>query len=484
MRRERIFWCIVVGLISVSLVWHAWQSAFDHDEIEHVHAAWVVGQGGLPFADFLEQHHPTIWYALGPLMGAMSSPRGIVFLVRIFDLAGLAGFLVLFGMVSRLVYPTLPARWPALLLVSSFTFTRNMMEIRPDPWMNLFVFAGLLLWLQCLQQGSWRRAFFSGLCFGVAMAILQKAAIVVACVGAASLVLLVWRRREPSRAKALLRGGSVALVGAAMPIAILCAAMVRSGLWDDFVFWNYTFNRFFYLQATLREQFSLTKTIGEGFVRNPVLWIAGIAGLIAVARALWTNRRKMEGRCEGQFIVAVVAVGYILFLAKSRMPFDHYLIVWLPLAALCSGEVFQRLRAVGRGAIFEIACVAMAVELVAIVLAYPTSAQSLRIQDYVLARTSPGDAVVIAPPYHPVVRPDGTYFWYNGAMIGKAYEDFCGTQGCDSRASVRDAMLWTTTRPAFVFLDPEYPDHRPYRWGEHEREYEPTEIGGLFRRRK
>ena len=33
---------------------------FDGDELEHVHSAWHVLNGALPYVDFFEHHHPLL----------------------------------------------------------------------------------------------------------------------------------------------------------------------------------------------------------------------------------------------------------------------------------------------------------------------------------------------------------------------------------------------------------------------------------------
>ena len=55
-RRGRAPFWIVVAALAI----HCAISSCDHDEIEHLHAAWLVVDGQRPFVDFLEQHPPTL----------------------------------------------------------------------------------------------------------------------------------------------------------------------------------------------------------------------------------------------------------------------------------------------------------------------------------------------------------------------------------------------------------------------------------------
>src|SRR6266567_3007831 len=219
-------WWALAGALAALAIGHAWWSQLNHDELEHLHAAWLVGQGQVPFRDFLEQHHPTLWYLLAPLTRGIGSVRGLVFATRVADLATLGAVLALVAGLLRRTYPEVAARWPLLLLGSSFMFVRNTMEVRPDPLMNLLLYAGLLCWIGFVQEGRPWRALLAGALFGAAAAVLQKAAVVM-------------------------------LAASALPVAALFAFIAAHGYFREFWFWNYAFNRFFYTQARIAQHFSV-----------------------------------------------------------------------------------------------------------------------------------------------------------------------------------------------------------------------------------
>ena len=52
------------------------------DDLEHIHASWLVWQGYIPYTDFFEHHHPLTWYIFAPLVGffipaGISSPLAV-----------------------------------------------------------------------------------------------------------------------------------------------------------------------------------------------------------------------------------------------------------------------------------------------------------------------------------------------------------------------------------------------------------------------
>jgi hypothetical protein len=485
-------WYLLAATMTMIVVWHAWSSQFNHDEIEHLHASWLVAQGQVPFADFLEQHHPTLWYLLAPATRWFPSVHVLVFAARLADLGLLAVLLALFVRIVRRTYPDVDVRLPTLVLASSFMLVRNTMEVRPDPLMNALLYGGLLCWVAFVQEGRRRRAFAAGLLFGAAVAVLQKAIVVVALVAAASLLLAVLRgfgggsphRDQGARRTRLLVGTLAMLAGAALPVGALFLFVAARGIFRDFWFWNYQFNRFFYLQAVLTKHFSVLVTLGISLAVDPVLWIAGGAGMLLCARDLWRDLRGSRPRLgaigEARLGLLVVALGYLPFLCANRFPLEQYFIVFLPLLALFSAEVFLRVSAPRPRAWLERSALLMVAILAAVALLYPGNGPQRQVQALVLAQTAPGQAVFVPPAYNPIFRPHSGYFWYNASLIGDAYAQYCLQHSeCPGHKGDEDRRRWSAAPPAFVYL--QYPEYSPYRWCERSAGYRPTEVPGLLR---
>jgi hypothetical protein len=473
-------WYVLAAAVTALVLWHAWFSHFNHDEIEHLHAAWLIAQGQRPFSDFLEQHHPTLWYLFAPVVGAFGSVRALVFAGRLFDLACLLAVLATFVRMFRRLYPGALVRWPLLLLATSFMFVRNTLEVRPDPLMNALLYGALLCWVSFLQDLRRARALLAGLLFGLAIAVLQKALVILALVGAASLLLALRHRSDRARSLRLVEGAALLGIGAAVPVALLFAFMAERGIWQDFWFWNYRFNRFFYLQAVLPKHFSVLVTLGLSVAEAPALWFVGVAGAAMCARERWRARAARDGRDDGLLGLLLVGAGYVPFLVLNRFPLEQYFIVLLPLLALFSAEVFERVRAPRPRAWLERAALLDAVVLAAILLAYPPNRKEREVQDLVLAQTAPGEPVFMPPPYNPMFRRDAAYFWYNGALIGDAYAEYCRTRGeCPGNKHHLDEQRWASDPPRFVYL--EEPSYQPIHWAERSRAYQATGVPRLYR---
>ena len=55
----------------------------DGDELEHVHSAWYVLNGALPYVDFFEHHHPLLWYLLAPALALTGESANAVVVLRL-----------------------------------------------------------------------------------------------------------------------------------------------------------------------------------------------------------------------------------------------------------------------------------------------------------------------------------------------------------------------------------------------------------------
>lgn len=270
------------------------------------------------------------------------------------------------------------------------------------------------------------------------------------------------------------------LASAALPVAALFAFVAARGYFHEFWFWNYAFNRFFYTQAHIAQHFSVWITVGISALEDPALWLAGLAGMALAGREL-CRARALDGPGEARLVLLVVAAGYAPFLALNRFPLEQYFLALLPLLAVFSSEAFARATAprprswLVRGSLF------MPVVLASILLLHPGNAAQRQVQDRVLAGTGPDEAVFLSPPFNPVFRLHGGYFWYNGAMISGTYAEYCRRSGgCAAEKLAQDDALWAGRPPAFVYV--EHPEYAPYRWSERAAAFAPTDLPGLLHR--
>ena len=125
---------------------------FDHDELEHLYAAWRIGRGDCPIYDFFQDHPPFLWYALAPalpLLGRISFP---LFPLRFLTAAGHLVFLIALGKnvslsLARLPRPAVPSRRlfviAALVVAGHLSVIWYLLEFRLDAWPNALLFLAI-----------------------------------------------------------------------------------------------------------------------------------------------------------------------------------------------------------------------------------------------------------------------------------------------------------------------------------------------------
>ncbi len=464
-----------LGLGFALLVLHAARSGSDHDEIEFLHGAWLVSQGEQPYRDFMEHHHPTVLYALAPLTGLVeNSPRALLFAARLLNLALLAVLLTVFARVVRPLLRDPAAVWPPLLLLGCFFFVRNSMEVRPDPWMAVLCLLGLWQWLEYLQaQGRLLHAALSGLAFGAAYVALPKALYFLGLVGLGTALAL---RGWPAWAKAA-RGGLLLLLTALLPVGALALALWKLRLWGDFFFWNYVFTPFYYWKTHFPGP-SASETLLVSLGESPLLWLGGLVGVALAAAAIW--RREAPAATA---IAAVVTVGFIFALYRTRWPYGHNTLLLQPSLALLTAVALDKVQAPRWRAAIGLLVLAMVVKVGVLSLVYTENPGAEQVRQRLLAETAPGTALAVPPPYNPVFRPNAFYFWFNAQYFVPAYLEWCALHGLEPRPVGKDRRVWEEHPPQFVYAPEDEPSWAPFEFAQHRAAYAPTELPGLWQLR-
>lgn len=430
--RRFIFLCGAL-LVALLLV-HAWFSKFDRDEIEHLHAAWLVSAGQIPFVDFLEQHNPVLWYVLAPLLRFMNNELSVIFVVRALQLTLLTCTLVVFYRTARMFFSRTSARWSAVLLLLTFTFTRNMMEVRPDPWMVFFLLSSLACWVRATQLNKRWYFLFSGLLFGIASILLQKALVV-----GLLFFFLGAQRWALLRQKCLADAGAF-LSGFCFPVLAFVAALHFAGIFTDYYFWNFTFNRFFYLEMQLPQHFSWSVTIAKSFSHNPVLWL--LAGFACI------TYRKLPDFLRA---VALFALCYLAAFTQNRFPLAQYLLPLLPCLAWLAAYSLEVLRVhhVPRAGL-QMGTTFVGIGFALGLLLYDSNAAQKQVMQNFLDWTDSSETVFAQPSYHPIFRKDASYFWYNNGIITQTALVFEQKTGQKITPLVHEFERWEAAPPRFV----------------------------------
>ena len=381
------------------------------DEIEHVHAGWLVGQGLRPYTDFFEHHHPLLWYASVPVLRATGETTAAVVGLRMFMLAlalGTAWATARLG--ARATGDAWTGRLAATLLVTMSGFSMIAVEVRPDvPQMLLATLA--CLWLVGDGVASTTgRPLRAGLAAGLAIAFSAKAVLLLAVwsVVAAGFGLrrLVRERegRHGPRSTKVLDAARAAVwfsTGAAIPLLAFAALVAASSGTGPYLVANFAFN------ARITAGSSRFGTPQPIVGTNAVFWVLGLGG---AALALVAGRARPSLR-----LVAATGLGLVALFVASGRDDGRTALLAEPLLAVTAAFAFRWLALCGGLSRSPRRSCCSRVRRAAAARrgrARPDPGGPAARIRYVLERTRPDEVVYDGNLQWNLFRPDVDYFWF------------------------------------------------------------------------
>lgn len=448
-----VFVAIALGLAVVRFL--------DADELEHVHATWLVLNGQVPFRDFFEHHHPLVWFVLAPVLALTGESTASILVFR-----GL--FFALTVAIARATYllalecsPSKDvARLAALLLLSMTTFVGVAIEIRPDVPQILFAVLSVLYALRLVRTGAAKDAVLSGSAAALSFLFLQKAVFIFAAYPA-FLLYYVRQGRLTWRAGLWFAGA----------FAVTCAPalvyLVLTGSLEDYVISNWLLNA--RVGASGHRFSMLAPEVIRDTARNVVFW--GLVAWVAVT----SLRRPLARPGAAPFWLGLTALGLIVILNRVT---DRYVAATVPFLAVgLAGWLGDRTSRMRLGAWRTIAILAVVVVVPgAGMLRSMTRTNTAQLDQirFVLDRTARMDRVYDFDRNINVFRPGCHYYWFRVGPASRLYREYSGgrRQELDVCRALSDA------RPAFVYR----------RRNELETcgltgDYSPTNLRDLFVRR-
>ncbi len=188
----------------------------DPDESQHLHAAWLVGSGRVPYRDFWENHTPLFYYLLAPLTWSLADRPAVYAAGRaIMAVLAIPTLVLVYRLARRL--GSREAALAVLLLAVQSRFAEYTTQVRPDVPALIAWLATLLALVRWREDGRSRWLWVTGFLLGVYAALTPKA--VYGAVGVAVLLFVARRgERRPlprslSALTSLLAAASVPLLG-------------------------------------------------------------------------------------------------------------------------------------------------------------------------------------------------------------------------------------------------------------------------------
>ena len=122
------------------------------DDVEHLHSAWLVFQGRVPYNDFFQHHNPLMWYLFAPVLGFFAYDIVVFDVVRI--ISTFIMFLNLY-IVAKIIKKYMSNSWYASLIGVASVFPSYVIysgqDFRPDNYMLFSFIVGIYYLLSYLD---------------------------------------------------------------------------------------------------------------------------------------------------------------------------------------------------------------------------------------------------------------------------------------------------------------------------------------------
>lgn len=396
------------------------------DEVEYLHAGWLMANGGRIFETFFEHHSPLLFAALAPLAPQAERVEVQPYVERARLLAGFAGLIGLaaFAAVAARGNLMAPVIAIAAFVASGSYWLHVIADVRAEPFALAFFWTGVALVL--LPQK--RIAVAAG--FGIGL---------VAIAG-------LWTPKWPLCSLVVAfyaiiraRGGRVVtiLIAALMGVSGLAVIQAIAPL-DVVRFFTLEFSSALYRRL---QEAATPYLLERPFREAPLMFalpiVAGAALLVVVAAL--TQREAAAPQREGAvlvqrerrvplFFVALFAAAVleIRFIHPYPAVWRHNYGLWSLSAAAIFGSVpravldllrrvivSSRLRTFTVVALYASLLILLIPNIV-IELAFARDDTTYwRSQRALIRRLRPNETVWIAPSHHPITVRDAHYYWFD-----------------------------------------------------------------------
>ena len=328
-------WCLIIAACALQ-VFEIEHRGIDPDELEHLHAAYCVWSGEVPYRDFFEHHAPALYYLLQPVLELfydLGNPR-ISILWRARE------WMFYCSLVTLWLTGRLARRWAGeragllamALLAWTTVFHGKAIEFRPDVPATLLLLVAVSQFHFATGGGSWRRFLKVGLLLGLAMLFTQKSLVPAAGIAvAACLARLVSRSPVLESAATVVARVIVPIAaGVAVVWGIASALFATAGAVNDF--WYSTWYQLWIWPVRSSRWEHLRPTLAGDLT----VWVAGIFEIVMVLR----NWRKSETWQQQRGAAALVALVCIVSLGFVKATYPQFYLLWMPLlAALAAARV-------------------------------------------------------------------------------------------------------------------------------------------------
>lgn len=413
---------IILGIFFLLSLFSFIHRFFDHDEFEHIHSAWYIARGYVPYVDFFQPHHPLLWFLLAPFIRLFGESLILLYIGRMFMFGLMIGSVYLIYRITRLITASKEVGLvAAALLLSNVGFVQKGIEIRPDVPQVFFCLLSVYYLVHFFKQkkGS-KDIILSGLFAAIAFLFLQKTLFLLLTY----LPVFIYKlyKRELS-----LKNVAFFTLSFILPLLSLIAYLILNHSLPEYILTNWS------VPARLIGSFSPHYTIVGLVIENLLFWFFLVYAVIAVIFKLeavpavhkragssqWGRifrLRKTVNR-ELALVIFTAVFSFLLTTLLVRLPHKQNYMLSIALCAVPAACCFkficfrQNYKKKGKIVLLTVT-VFLPLIILTIMLSLPTQGEQVAKINYVLKNTTSADYVYDGDIDFNLFRKDLHYFWF------------------------------------------------------------------------
>jgi len=422
---DKVLLVVVLSLFAI-LFYSVFNRSFDHDEFEHIHSAWLLLEGQIPYTDFFQHHNGLLWILIAPIIAVFGETVTAIFAVRVFTFLILLGTaFITYKSVKTMTGSVKCALFTLLWLFVTDIFHAKSIEVRPELPQTFFIMLSFYFLINYLQLGQKVKDLsLSFLSVSIAFVFIQKTAFYIAAYCAVLFIIFITKKLP---IKTFLKATPWAL----LPLIASLAYLLASGSLNDYWITNWPLNLKWIGSSSPGKVDALvvfhivTLVIGMlisfGYIfmlkKKPLLALAGFLGLIQFFAAIATGKYLKQYFYPVIFFFSIVGADLFFIIYHNVKKRYKPAALTILTCLLLLSPLFP-----------------LNGSIKLLYSKYGNNSQQINRIDYVLKNTTKNDFVYDGDIQFNVFRKDLHYFWFSvkpGAglesyqkNIGNKYDDY------------------------------------------------------------
>ena len=190
-----------IGLIIAAICFGIWTILYTEtgngDNVEHIHATWLVAWGKVPYRDFFQHHNPLLWYIFAPIFKHIVNAMLLLDVAHAIGIfAGIWTFFIVYKICRRFFEASALASLTSLIILCPPYYYIYCFNFNPDTFMALAFAGGIYFLFSYWQKNTLSRLCFAFELFFIAFMFTQKILIVLFGLAIISLYLF-YKQKTP-----------------------------------------------------------------------------------------------------------------------------------------------------------------------------------------------------------------------------------------------------------------------------------------------